>query len=249
MALPPQHVSGSLHRLISATASDNSDLGADKYQKDWTNNMPNQSDDLMSQVYQVGSFQITAGGPTLTISGSVVFAPTSSDCVVVGDQTFHPPHLSDDLISSTPTTKCAQPTSVGEQQHVDFNSQNTDHAPNSQANSLALPTTNVVGNIITLLPSKAGIMVDGITLCPGDKATDNRGQVVSNAGNGIVVMGNQTTKLGIPPSETGPRSAASTTAGGYILPFEGRANRDRGMVCWHWVWSFAAIFVGWARRR
>ena len=244
VALPLQHVSESPDRPISATASDTSDLAADKYQKDWTDNTPNQSDDLIPKVYQVGSSQITAGGPTLTISGTVVFAPTSGDCVVVGGQTFYPSHLSDSLIGSAPIPEGAQPTSIGEQHHVTFDSKNTGQAPDS----LALPATNTAGNIITPLPSNAGIAVDGIALSPTDKTTGNGGQVLSNAGNGIVVVGNETAKLNFPSAGTGARGNASTTAGGYFLPFEGRASRDRGMLCWYWVWSFAAMFVGLVRR-
>ena len=216
--------------------------------EEWTNSSPNQSDGPIPQVYQVGSSQITAGGPTLTISGTEVFAPTSGDCVIVGGQTFHPSHLSDYVIGSTPMAEGAQPTSIGEQQQVNFNSHNTDYASNSQANSPVSPTNNIAGNIITPLPSNAGIAVDGITLSPGGKATASRGQVVSNAGNGIVVVGNQTAKLKIPSAGTGARNDASTAAGIHFLPFEGRASRGRGMLCWHWVWSFAAMFVGLMRR-
>lgn len=230
--------------------SQNTNPSGDKQsskQKQWNSRLPGQSDDLKPQVYQVGPSQITAGGPTLTISGTVVFAPTSGDCVVVGGQTFQPSHLSDDSFISTPITDGAQPTSIGEQQPVTFYSHNTDHAPNSQANSLALPTTNITGKTFIPLPSDAGIAVDDTTLSPGDKTTGNGGQVVSNAGNGIVVVGSQTVKLSIPSAGTGARNDTSTTAGAYFLPFEGRASRDRGMLCWHWVWSFAAIFLGLVR--
>lgn len=293
-------------------------------QKDRNESLPNQSDGLMRQVYQVGSSQITAGGPTLTIAGTVVFAPVSGDCLVVGGQTVHPHHLSDELNDTTPITTNTQPTPVGEQQLVAFDS-HTSQVPNGRTDSLPLPAAKVAGKTFTLLPSKAGVAVDGIilsagspdvtlsgtpvsldsdynvyvagsfyalatssvlpakatgkdgvteahdsmattiagealemvgngisvagtTLSPGVKVTGNSGQVVSNAGNGIVVMGSQTARLGNMSAGTGARSSTSTTTGNNVLPFEGHASSNRGMVCWQWALLFAAMFVGLVRR-